>query len=80
MGTNGVETMMGFQPTIGIKRLKQAESRRWTVYHRSGDRVIEQYHRIVGHAFQEFIEGEDLRPVSILGTGGLVMNSGDRGL
>jgi hypothetical protein len=42
--------------------------------------VVQRHHRIVGEPRQQFVQGEDLRPVGGLGRGGLVMNRGDRRL
>ncbi len=41
---------------------------------------FKQHHGIVGHALQKFIQRQDLRPVSILGSRRFVMNSSDGSL
>ena len=80
MGTNGVEAMMAGQSSIGVERIQQLESRGRAVHHGRGDGVIEHHHGIVGHAFQELVQRQDLRPVGILGSGRFVMDGGDGGL
>jgi hypothetical protein len=50
------------------------------VHHGSGDGVIERHHRIVGHPLEQAIQGEDLRPVGILGARRLVVDGRNRGL
>ena len=80
MGANGVQAMMAGQPSIGVERIQQLESRGRAVHHGRGDGVIEHHHGIVGHAFQQVIQRQDLRPVGILGAGRFVVNGGDGGL
>ena len=71
---------MAGQPAIGIQAFQQPESRARAMHHRGGDRVIEHHHRIVGHALQQFIKRQDLRPIGILGARRFIVNGGDGGL
>ena len=80
MGTNRVEAMMAGNSCIGVERSKQLKSLGWAVHHCGSDGVIEHHHGIVGHAFKKLIQRQDLRLVSVLGSGCFVMNSGDGGL
>ena len=50
------------------------------MHHGRGDGVIELHHGVIGHAFKQLIQRQDLRPVGILGSGRLVVNGGDGGL
>ena len=65
---------------IGVERSKKLESFGWAMHHGCGDGVIEHHHGILGHAFEELVQRQDLRPVGILDSDGFVMNSGDGGL
>jgi hypothetical protein len=80
MGANRVESMMISQPSIGVQRIQQLESRGRAVHHGRRDRLIEHHHRIAGHAFQEVVECQDLRPVGILRADRFIMNGGDGSL
>jgi hypothetical protein len=53
MGANGIETMMAGQPSIGVERIQQLDSRVRAVDHGGGDCMIEHHHGIVRHAFQQ---------------------------
>jgi hypothetical protein len=72
--------MVASQPSIGVECFQQFESCSWPMHHRRGDAVIERHHRIVRHLPQQAIQGEDLRPVGIIGSGGFVVDCGNRGL
>jgi hypothetical protein len=50
------------------------------VHHGRGDCVIEDHHGIVGHASEQFVQRQNLRPVGILGPTSFVMNRGYGGL
>ena len=48
--------------------------------HRHCDRVIQHHHGIVGHALEQIVQRENLRPIGILGSRRFIVNRGDRGL
>jgi len=50
------------------------------LHHRKRDRAIERHHRVVGHAFEQAVQRQDLRPVRVVGAGGFVMDRCDRRL
>ena len=80
MGANGVEAVVAGQSSIGVERFEQLESGRRAVHHGRGDGVIERHHGIVGHALEQAIQRQDLRPVGILGSRRFVVDGRDRGL
>jgi hypothetical protein len=50
------------------------------VHHGRGDGAVERHHRVLGDAFQELAQAEDLRPVGFLGAFRAVVLGGDRRL
>ena len=50
---------------LGLRRAEQARPAAgpWTMA--SGDGAVERDHRVAGHAFQQSVEGKDLRPVGL---------------
>ena len=46
--------------------------------HGCGDGMIQHHHGILGHALEQFVQRQDLRPIGILGPRRLIMNRGDR--
>ena len=77
MRANGIDSVMALQSSIMVECTKQFESRGRAVHHGRGDGVIEHHHGIVGHAFQKFVQRQDLRPVGVLSSGRFIMNGGD---
>ncbi len=80
VSTNSIKPMMAGQPSILVQRSQQPETFRRAPDHGRRDRMVEHHHGIVGHMFQEFIQRQDLRPVSVLSSGRLDMNSGNSSL
>jgi hypothetical protein len=67
----------------GASRRKPDCARRtaiWPVNHGVRDRVVEGDHGIGGHALEQPVEREDLRPVRIFRTRCFVVQRGDRSL
>ena len=80
MRAHRVEAMMPGQSSVGVERSEQLEPGRRAVHHRRGDGVVERHHRIVGHALEQAIQRQDLRPVGVLGARRFVVHGRDRGL
>jgi hypothetical protein len=80
MGTNRVKTMMLGKPTVAIERLEQFETFRRAVYHGGCNCMIECHHGAGRHAFQQFVQGKDLRPIRVFSSCRFVMNRSHRRL
>ena len=78
MCAHGVEAVVAGQRLV--EGLEQCEAGRRAVDHRRRHRAVERHHRVAGHPFQQPVEGEDLRPVRLVGGLRLVVHRRDRGL
>jgi hypothetical protein len=47
------------------------------VHHRHSNDPIQRDHWVVGHAFEQIVKRQDLRPIRVIGAGGLVVNGGE---
>jgi hypothetical protein len=73
---HGVKPVMGGQPAVGLQACQQLEPGRGPLHHRHRDRPVERDHRAGRGPPQQLVKGEDLRPVSVLGTHRLVVERG----
>ncbi len=80
MGPHREEAVVPGQSPVGVQGVELLEAGRRTVDHRRGDGAIERHHRIVGHALEQAIQRQNLRPVGVLGSRRFVVNGRDRGL
>ena len=65
---------------VRFEGVQQFQALRRAVHHRRRDRVIQRDHRVVGHAPEQIVERQDLRPIRVVGSGSFVVNGGDGGL
>jgi len=72
---DGVEAIVTGDARILIERCQDREAGARPMNHRDGDRAIQRHHRIVGDLFEHAVEREDLRPISLLGASGLVVET-----
>ena len=80
MSTNRFKTVMLGKPTVAIERLEQFETFRRAVYHGSRNCMIEGDHGTGKHAFQQFVQRKNLRPIRVFRSCRFVMNCSDRRL
>ena len=71
---------MSPHPIVGVQRAEHRETRSWSVDHRDGDRPIERHDRTRRDLFEHVVQGEDLRPVGLVGARSFVVDRGDRRL
>ena len=80
MCSNGVQAVMIREAGVGFEGVQQFQALRRAVHHRRRDRVIQRDHGVVGHAPEQIVERQDLRPIRVVGSGSFVVNGGDGGL
>src|ERR1700751_1217587 len=80
MGANCVETIVARNSTVCVERCEQFQTLGGTVYHSRCNCVIEGYHGVGGHTFQQIVKSKYLRPIGVLGSKGIIMNGSDRSL
>ena len=69
--------MLFREAVVGLECVEQFQTLLWAVHHRRGDGAIQQDHRIVGHAGEEIVEGENLRPIGVFGARRFVVDRGN---
>ena len=80
MRAHRFDAMTAREPAFFRDRIDEREPRARPMHHRRRDRMIERDHRIVGKPQQHAVERENLRPVSVLGARGFVVQRRDRSL
>jgi len=80
MGAHRVQAVMFRDARIVFKRIQQFQALRRAVHHGRRDGAIQRDHWVVGHALEQIIKRQDLRPIRVLGAGSLVVNGGNGGL
>jgi hypothetical protein len=77
VGANGMEAVPGREPLVVRQLSKQTEPGARAAGHGGGDGVVQRDDRVVGRLQEQFIEGQDLLPVGVLGGRCLVVYCGD---
>ena len=77
---DGFEAMVVDEAGVVVEGADQREGRRGAVDVGEGDGPAQCDQRSRGDGFQDFVQGEDLGPVRLVGGGSLVVERGDRGL
>ena len=68
VGAHGGEAVVAGDALVGVERRRAARGRRCgPVHHGDRDRPVERDHRVGRDALEQVVEGEDLRPVGVLG-------------
>ena len=80
MCTNSVKTVMTRETGISFEIIQQFQSLCCAVHHRCRDRVIQRDHGVAGHASEQIVQRQDMRPIRVVGSIRFVMNGGDGGL
>ena len=66
MCSNGVQAVMISQAGIRFEGVQQLQSLRWALHHRCSNGAIQRDHWVVGHAFEQIVKRQDLRPIGVL--------------
>ena len=80
VGAHRGEAVMACNSRIGVERSEQFQTPERAMHGGCGNGVIQDHHGIVGNAFQDFVERQDLRPIGIPGSGRFVVNGCDGSL
>jgi hypothetical protein len=80
MCADGVEAVVLSDVLVVVERLQQVECGPRAVNHRDRYGAVECDHRVRRDAFEQLVEGEDLRPVGVLCTCRFSVDCGDRRL
>jgi hypothetical protein len=75
VGAYGMEAMVAGEALI--ERGEDRQAGFGAVDHGGGDGPVQGRHRIGGDAFQQGVDGQDLRPVGLGGAGGFIVQGGD---
>jgi len=80
MCSDSVQTVMFRKAGVRFEGVQQFQAARCTMHHRHRDRMVQHDHWVVGHAPEQIVECEDLRPIGVICSGSFVVNGGDGGL
>jgi hypothetical protein len=78
MSSNSVQTVMFRKAGVSFEDVQQFQAARCAMHHGHRDRVVQHDHWIVGHAPEQIVEREDLRPIRVVCSGSFVVNGGSR--
>ena len=64
---NGIQPVVTSEPFVRVERFQQLQTGPGTLNHRRRDRMVERHHGVLGHAFEQAVQREYLRPIGVLG-------------
>lgn len=80
VGADGVAAIVAGQGRVGLGGGSFVQAGAWPVHHGDGDDAVQCDDGAGRGDVQQVVEGEDLRPVGVFGSGRVVVHGGDRRL